>query len=56
MYFTFRGISYYVHRWYKDFYNTAYYVYYKDGDLLFIDYDSNSIEETVKKFKKIKKI
>lgn len=39
--FTYQGIKYYVHWWYKDYYKSAFYVYYKDGELVYIDYKEN---------------
>ena len=49
--FEFNGIKYFVHRYYKDCYHLANFVYYKDGDLVFIDYINEDIHKTVELFK-----
>lgn len=56
MYFELNHILYYVHYYHKDYYDDAYYIYYKDGELVFIDYNSISLEDSMELFKKIKKI
>lgn len=49
--FEFNGIKYFVHRCYKDCYHLANYVYFKDGDLIFIDYNNEDIYKTIELFK-----
>lgn len=49
--FEFNGIKYFAHRYYKDCYHLANYVYYKDGDLLFIDYINEDLYKTIEIFK-----
>lgn len=51
MYFTYKNIQYFIHWWNKEYYKSAFYIYYKDGDLLFIDYQSDTIAESIEKFK-----
>lgn len=51
--FTYQGIKYYIHWWYKDYYKSAFYVYYKDGELVYIDYTSSTLSECVECFKKV---
>ena len=47
--FEFNNVKYYVHS-----YKNVNYVYYKDGDLVFIDYNSKTLFETIALFTKIK--
>lgn len=53
--FEFNGVKYYVHRFTKDAFKTANYVYYKDGDLVFIDYIGQDLLQTIALFKILKR-
>lgn len=51
--FEHNGIMYFAHTYLMDYYHTANYVYFKDGDLVFIDYYNINIEKTIELFKKL---
>lgn len=51
--FEHNGIMYFVHTYQMDYYHKANYVYFKDGDLVFIDYYNINIEKTIELFKKL---
>lgn len=53
--FTLNGVRYYVHRTYTDTYKLANYVYYKDGDLVFVDYIGTDLKQTIALFKILKR-
>lgn len=49
--FEFKGVKYFVHRYYKKWFGFANYVYSKDGELLFIDYENEELRKTITIFK-----
>ena len=51
--FEHKDIMYFVHTYLMDYYHAANYVYFKDGDLVFIDYYNIEIEKTIELFKKL---
>lgn len=54
--FEYNGVIYFIHRYLKDFYGEANYIYYKDGDLVFIDYYNKELEKTIELFKQLKSL
>jgi hypothetical protein len=49
--FEFKGVKYFVHRNYKKWFGFANYVYFKNGELLFIDYENEELRKTITIFK-----
>lgn len=48
--FIYKGRTYFVHRYTKDYYGTANYVYLKDGELVFVDCINVDVFLTLKLF------
>lgn len=49
--FEFKGVKYFVHRNYNKWFGLANYVYFKDGELLFIDFENEELRKTITIFK-----
>ena len=49
--FEFNGVKYFAHRYYKEWFGLANYVYFKDGDLVFVDFTNEDVKETIEVFK-----
>lgn len=49
--FEFNGVKYFAHRYYKEWFGLANYVYFKDGDLVFVDFINEDVKRQLKSLK-----